>query len=79
MASFSQSICLSLLQQNFKILHKYIALYATHLIKDAGAEKVLDLYAQHGVPAYSQVHTVMHCKLIFKKKKKRKKAESVYH
>ncbi|XP_067274021.1 intraflagellar transport protein 172 homolog [Pseudorasbora parva] len=41
-------------KQNFKILHKYIALYATHLIKDGGAEKVLDLYAQHGVPAYSQ-------------------------
>ncbi|KAG1963505.1 intraflagellar transport protein [Pimephales promelas] len=41
-------------KQNFKILHKYVALYATHLIKEGGAEKVLDLYAQHGVPAYSQ-------------------------
>lgn len=62
--SFSQSICLSILQQNFKILHKYVALYATHLIKEGGAEKVLDLYAQHGVPAYSQVHAVMHGKSI---------------
>ncbi|KTG47170.1 hypothetical protein cypCar_00003174 [Cyprinus carpio] len=49
-----QSICLSLLRQNFKVLHKYIALYATHLIKEGEAEKVLNLYTQHGVPAYSQ-------------------------
>uniref|UniRef100_A0A8C2G6B9 Intraflagellar transport protein 172 homolog n=1 Tax=Cyprinus carpio TaxID=7962 RepID=A0A8C2G6B9_CYPCA len=41
-------------KQNFKVLHKYIALYATHLIKEGEAEKVLNLYAQHGVPAYSQ-------------------------
>ncbi|XP_073709088.1 intraflagellar transport protein 172 homolog [Garra rufa] len=41
-------------KQNFKVLHKYIALYATHLIKDGEAEKVLNLYGQHGVPAYSQ-------------------------
>ncbi|XP_051954406.1 intraflagellar transport protein 172 homolog [Xyrauchen texanus] len=41
-------------KQNFKILHKYIALYATHLIREGEAEKVLYLYAQHGVPAYSQ-------------------------
>uniref|UniRef100_A0A672S0Q9 Intraflagellar transport protein 172 homolog n=1 Tax=Sinocyclocheilus grahami TaxID=75366 RepID=A0A672S0Q9_SINGR len=39
---------------NFKVLHKYIALYATHLIKEGEAEKVLNLYTQHGVPAYSQ-------------------------
>ncbi|TRY86956.1 hypothetical protein DNTS_000647 [Danionella cerebrum] len=41
-------------KQNFNVLHKYIALYATHLIKEAEAEKVLSLYTQHGVPAYSQ-------------------------
>ncbi|KAA0708383.1 Intraflagellar transport protein 172 -like protein [Triplophysa tibetana] len=41
-------------KQNFKVLHKYIALYATYLIKEGEAEKVLHLYAQHGVPAYSQ-------------------------
>ncbi|XP_073712376.1 intraflagellar transport protein 172 homolog [Misgurnus anguillicaudatus] len=41
-------------KQNFKVLHKYIALYATHLIKEGQAEKVLNLYAQHGVPANSQ-------------------------
>uniref|UniRef100_A0A8C2A3K4 Intraflagellar transport protein 172 homolog n=1 Tax=Cyprinus carpio TaxID=7962 RepID=A0A8C2A3K4_CYPCA len=41
-------------KQNFKVLHKYIALYATHLIKEGEAEKVLNLYTQHGVPAYSQ-------------------------
>ncbi|XP_057208125.1 intraflagellar transport protein 172 homolog isoform X2 [Triplophysa rosa] len=41
-------------KQNFKVLHKFIALYATYLIKEGEAEKVLHLYAQHGVPAYSQ-------------------------
>ncbi|XP_058274743.1 intraflagellar transport protein 172 homolog [Hemibagrus wyckioides] len=38
-------------KQNFKVLHKYCALYATHLIKEGEAEKVLDLYVQHGMPA----------------------------
>ncbi|XP_064196298.1 intraflagellar transport protein 172 homolog [Anguilla rostrata] len=41
-------------KQNFKILHKYIALYATHLIKEAESEKVLGLYVNHGVPANPQ-------------------------
>ncbi|XP_026856898.2 intraflagellar transport protein 172 homolog isoform X1 [Electrophorus electricus] len=41
-------------KQNFKILHKYVALYATHLIKENDAEKVLSLYMQHGVPANQQ-------------------------
>ncbi|KAL7872215.1 hypothetical protein SRHO_G00071980 [Serrasalmus rhombeus] len=41
-------------KQNFKVLHKYIALYATHLIKEGEAEKVLSLYAQHGAPANPQ-------------------------
>ncbi|KAJ8355794.1 hypothetical protein SKAU_G00185880 [Synaphobranchus kaupii] len=41
-------------KQNFKILHKYIALYATHLIKEAESEKVLSLYINHGAPANPQ-------------------------
>ncbi|XP_076872854.1 intraflagellar transport protein 172 homolog [Brachyhypopomus gauderio] len=41
-------------KQNFKILHKYVALYATHLIKESQAEKVLNLYTQHGLPANPQ-------------------------
>uniref|UniRef100_A0A8C9QX79 Intraflagellar transport protein 172 homolog n=1 Tax=Scleropages formosus TaxID=113540 RepID=A0A8C9QX79_SCLFO len=41
-------------KQNFKVLHKYLALYATHLIKEGETEKVLSLYTQHGVPANSQ-------------------------
>ncbi|XP_043931402.1 intraflagellar transport protein 172 homolog isoform X2 [Protopterus annectens] len=41
-------------QQNYKILHKYVALYATHLIKEGATEKALSLYVQHGVPASSQ-------------------------
>ncbi|XP_053736543.1 intraflagellar transport protein 172 homolog [Synchiropus splendidus] len=35
-------------KQNFKILHKYVALYATHLIKEGQAVKALQLYVQHG-------------------------------
>lgn len=41
-------------KQNFKILHKYLALYATHLIKEGDTEKALKLYVQHGVPANPQ-------------------------
>ncbi|XP_062858050.1 intraflagellar transport protein 172 homolog isoform X2 [Trichomycterus rosablanca] len=41
-------------KQNDKILHKYCALYATQLIKEGKAEKVLKLYLQHGVPASPQ-------------------------
>ncbi|XP_046877770.1 LOW QUALITY PROTEIN: intraflagellar transport protein 172 homolog [Hypomesus transpacificus] len=41
-------------KQNFKILHKYVALFATHLIKEGEAEKVLHLYSQHGAPANPQ-------------------------
>uniref|UniRef100_A0A3B4XDD0 Intraflagellar transport 172 n=1 Tax=Seriola lalandi dorsalis TaxID=1841481 RepID=A0A3B4XDD0_SERLL len=41
-------------KQNFKILHKYIALYATHLIKEEDAPKALQLYIQHGAPPNSQ-------------------------
>ncbi|KAL2082479.1 hypothetical protein ACEWY4_022297 [Coilia grayii] len=41
-------------KQNYKVLHKYVALYSTHLIKEGDPEKVLNLYIQHGVPANPQ-------------------------
>uniref|UniRef100_A0A3P9PZB4 Intraflagellar transport 172 n=1 Tax=Poecilia reticulata TaxID=8081 RepID=A0A3P9PZB4_POERE len=41
-------------KQNFKILHKYVALYATHLIKEEEAVKALQLYMQHGAPPNPQ-------------------------
>ncbi|XP_058470061.1 intraflagellar transport protein 172 homolog [Solea solea] len=41
-------------KQNFKILHKYVALYATHLIKEEDAVKALQLYVQHGAPPNPQ-------------------------
>ncbi|CAN9507987.1 unnamed protein product [Ophioblennius macclurei] len=41
-------------KQNFKILHKYVALYATHLIKEAEPVKALQLYTQHGAPPTPQ-------------------------
>ncbi|KAM9840528.1 intraflagellar transport protein 172 homolog [Aulostomus maculatus] len=41
-------------KQNFKILHKYVALYATHLIKEDEALKALQLYIQHGAPPNPQ-------------------------
>ncbi|KAF7654055.1 hypothetical protein LDENG_00075250, partial [Lucifuga dentata] len=41
-------------KQNFKILHKYVALYATHLIKEGDTVKALQLYVQHGVPPNPQ-------------------------
>lgn len=41
--------------QNYKILHKYVALYATHLIREGGYAQALALYVQHGAPANPQV------------------------
>ncbi|KAM8953335.1 intraflagellar transport protein 172 homolog [Pelodytes ibericus] len=41
-------------KQNYKILHKYVALFATHLIKEGDWNKALGLYAQHGTPANAQ-------------------------
>ncbi|KAG7214317.1 hypothetical protein INR49_004455 [Caranx melampygus] len=41
-------------KQNFKILHKYVALYSTHLIKEGDALKALKLYIQHGAPPNPQ-------------------------
>lgn len=43
------------LGQNYKILHKYVALYATHLIREGGYSQALALYVQHGAPANPQV------------------------
>lgn len=48
-------MCL-LVCQNFKILHKYVALYATHLIKEEEVLKALQLYREHGAPPNPQVH-----------------------
>ena len=42
-------------QQNYKVLHKYVALYATHLIKENDILAALDLYVKHGAPANAQV------------------------
>ncbi|KAL6096181.1 ift172 [Pungitius sinensis] len=41
-------------KQNFKILHKYVALYASHLIKVEDTPKALQLYVQHGAPPNPQ-------------------------
>uniref|UniRef100_A0A665WJH3 Intraflagellar transport protein 172 homolog n=1 Tax=Echeneis naucrates TaxID=173247 RepID=A0A665WJH3_ECHNA len=45
-------------KQSFKILHKYVALYATHLIKEQDALKALQLYIQHGAPPNLQCENV---------------------
>uniref|UniRef100_A0A3B4BGA9 Intraflagellar transport protein 172 homolog n=1 Tax=Periophthalmus magnuspinnatus TaxID=409849 RepID=A0A3B4BGA9_9GOBI len=37
-------------KQSFKILHKYIALYATQLIKEEEPVRALQLYVTHGAP-----------------------------
>jgi hypothetical protein len=41
--------------QNSKVLHKYAALYATHLIKNNDSRKALDIYVKYGAPANAQV------------------------
>ncbi|KAG2468228.1 IF172 protein, partial [Polypterus senegalus] len=41
-------------KQNYKVLHKYVAWYASNLINEGHSEKVLSLYNQHGSPAYPQ-------------------------
>ena len=45
-------------KQGFKVLHKYVALYATHLIKESQIQGALDLYVQHGAPANPQVRRI---------------------
>lgn len=46
------SMCLL---QSYQVLHKYVALYATHLICEGSWDKALHLYVQHGAPANPQV------------------------
>lgn len=41
-------------QQNPRVLHKYVALYATHLIKGGDSRPAMDLYVRYGTPANSQ-------------------------
>ncbi|CAF93921.1 unnamed protein product, partial [Tetraodon nigroviridis] len=41
--------------QNHKVLHKYVALYASHLIKEEEPLKALQLYIQYGAPPNPQV------------------------
>ncbi|XP_047600745.1 intraflagellar transport protein 172 homolog isoform X10 [Lutra lutra] len=41
-------------KQNYQILHKYVALYATHLIREGAYSQALALYVQHGAPANPQ-------------------------
>ncbi|XP_078506239.1 intraflagellar transport protein 172 homolog [Lissotriton helveticus] len=41
-------------KQNYNVLHKFVALYATHLIKEGNCDKALSLYVQHGTPANPQ-------------------------
>ncbi|CAH2245239.1 intraflagellar transport 172 homolog [Pelobates cultripes] len=41
-------------KQNYRVLHKYVALFATHLIKEGNWNKALRLYVQHGAPANPQ-------------------------
>jgi len=41
-------------EQGDEILHKYVALYAAHLLKDQNCLDALELYSQHGAPAKPQ-------------------------
>ncbi|KAK3767076.1 hypothetical protein RRG08_017951 [Elysia crispata] len=45
-------------QQNPKVLHKYVALYATHLIKNNNSLAALELYAKYGTPANPQNYNI---------------------
>ncbi|KAI1241384.1 hypothetical protein IHE44_0009870 [Lamprotornis superbus] len=42
-------------KQNYQVLHKYVALYATQLICEGSWDKALRLYVHHGAPASPQV------------------------
>lgn len=37
------------------VLHKYVALYASHLLKDGFTVEALNLYKTHGTPAIAPV------------------------
>lgn len=45
-------------QQSYKVLHKYVALYATHLIKGGNSDAAMELYAKHGAPAQAQNYNI---------------------
>ncbi|XP_005107698.1 intraflagellar transport protein 172 homolog isoform X2 [Aplysia californica] len=45
-------------QQNPKVLHKYVALYATHLIKNNNSMAAMGLYAKYGTPANPQNYNI---------------------
>lgn len=40
------------------MLHKYVALYATTLIKEGRTEAAMDLYVKHGTPPYQQNYNI---------------------
>ena len=42
-------------QQNPKVLQKYVALYATHLIKNGDTLVAMEQYRKYGAPASPQV------------------------
>jgi intraflagellar transport protein 172 len=42
-------------QQSPKVLHKYVAIYAAHLIKENRVLDAMDLYVKHGTPPLQQV------------------------
>ena len=42
-------------KQGYKVLHKYVALNASHLIKENNFLKAMDLYVHHGAPPNPQV------------------------
>lgn len=48
-------------QQNYQVLHKYVALYATHLIKASNSQAAMELYTKYGTPAQPQVRIWMFC------------------
>ncbi|XP_067120573.1 intraflagellar transport protein 172 homolog [Centruroides vittatus] len=45
-------------QQGTKVLHKYVAQYATQLIREDNAVHALQLYARFGTPAFSQNYNI---------------------
>lgn len=40
------------------MLHKYVAQYATVLIKEGKSEAAMDLYVKHGTPPYQQNYNI---------------------
>jgi hypothetical protein len=46
------------------VLHKYAALYATHLIKNGDSRQALDVYVRYGAPPFQQVCKVEMVRII---------------